>query len=67
MLRKHCRESQKDWDDGVPFVLFAAREAVQESLGFSPAELAFGHEVRGSFKGPLRASGHTRKISDEYS
>ncbi|XP_071058174.1 uncharacterized protein [Pseudochaenichthys georgianus] len=50
MLRKHCHESHKDWDDGVPLVLFAAREAVQESLGFSPAELVFGHEVRG----PLR-------------
>nr|XP_033942279.1 uncharacterized protein LOC117449038 isoform X4 [Pseudochaenichthys georgianus] len=50
MLIKHCHESHKDWDDGVPLVLFAAREAVQESLGFSPAELVFGHEVRG----PLR-------------
>nr|XP_033958099.1 uncharacterized protein LOC117460658 [Pseudochaenichthys georgianus] len=27
MLRKHCHESHKDWDDGVPLVLFAAREA----------------------------------------
>uniref|UniRef100_A0A674N472 Gypsy retrotransposon integrase-like protein 1 n=1 Tax=Takifugu rubripes TaxID=31033 RepID=A0A674N472_TAKRU len=36
MLKKCCFESQKDWDDAVPFVLFAAREAVQESLGFSP-------------------------------
>ena len=27
--------------------LFAAREAVQESLGFSPFELIFGHSVRG--------------------
>lgn len=52
MLRKYCHKSQRDWDDGVPFVLFAAREAVQESLGFSPAELVFGHEVRGPFKGP---------------
>lgn len=50
MLRKHCFESQKDWDDAVPFVLFAAREAVQESLGYSPAELVFGHQVRGPLK-----------------
>lgn len=50
MLRKHCIDSQKDWDDGVPLVLFAAREAVQESLGFSPAELVFGREVRGPLK-----------------
>lgn len=50
MLRKHCYESEKKWDDSVPLVLFAAREAVQESLGFSPAQLVFGHEVRGPLK-----------------
>lgn len=41
----------KDWDDGIPLLMFAAREAVQESLGFSPAQLVFGHEVRGPLKG----------------
>uniref|UniRef100_A0A4W5LNZ8 Gypsy retrotransposon integrase-like protein 1 n=1 Tax=Hucho hucho TaxID=62062 RepID=A0A4W5LNZ8_9TELE len=50
MLRKYCLESEKDWDEGVPLVLFAARETVQESLGFSPAELVFGHTVRGPMK-----------------
>lgn len=50
MLCKFCHESQKDWDEGVPLVLFATREAVQESLGFSPAELVLGHEVRGPLK-----------------
>ena len=34
----------------VHLVLFAAREAVQESLGFSPFELVFGHTVRGPLK-----------------
>lgn len=37
-------------DEGVSFVLFAIRDAKQESLGFSPAELVFGHEVRGPMK-----------------
>lgn len=50
MLRKYCMDTNKDWDEGVPFVLFAIRETVQESLKFSPAELVFGHTVRG----PLR-------------
>lgn len=50
MLRKYCMDTGKDWDEGVPLVLFAAREAVQESLGFSPAELVFGHTVRGPLK-----------------
>jgi len=31
-------------------LLFAARESVQETLGFSPFELVFGHTVRGPLK-----------------
>ena len=50
MLRSYCTEHEKDWNLGVPLVLFAAREAVQESLGFSPFELVFGHTVRASLK-----------------
>lgn len=50
MLRKYCQDTANDWDEGVPLVLFAVRETIQESLGFSPAELVFGHQVRG----PLR-------------
>ncbi|XP_067255058.1 uncharacterized protein [Chanodichthys erythropterus] len=50
MLRKYCLSSGKEWDEGVPLVLFAVREATQESLGFSPADLVFGHTVRGPLK-----------------
>lgn len=50
MLRKYCLDTARDWDEGVPLVLFAVRETVQESLGFSPAELVFGHQVRGPLK-----------------
>ena len=50
MLRKYCLEVSRSWDEGIPFVLFAARDAVQESLGFSPNELIFGHTVRGPLK-----------------
>ncbi len=50
MLRKYCVESNREWDEGLPLLLFAFRETIQESLGFSPAELVFGHTVRG----PLR-------------
>uniref|UniRef100_A0A3P9C6A9 Gypsy retrotransposon integrase-like protein 1 n=1 Tax=Maylandia zebra TaxID=106582 RepID=A0A3P9C6A9_9CICH len=42
MMRKFCLESQKEWDEGLPLLLLAVRESVQESLGFSPAELVFG-------------------------
>lgn len=47
MMRTYCLETEKNWDDGVHLLLFAARESVQESLGFSPFELVFGHTVRG--------------------
>lgn len=43
MLRKYCLETGKNSDEGIPFVLFVAQEAIQESLGFSPAELVFAH------------------------
>lgn len=50
MLSKYCHDTGKSWDEGVPFVLFAIRDAKQESLGFSPATLVFGHDVRGPLK-----------------
>ena len=39
MLRAYFCEQEKDWDEGIPLLLFAIRESVQESLGFSPFEL----------------------------
>ncbi len=45
MLKTYCLE-----DEGVHLMLFAAREAVQDSLGFSPAQLVFGHNVHGPLK-----------------
>lgn len=50
MMRIYCFETEKDWDEGIHLLLFAARELVQESLGFSPFELVFGHTVRGPLK-----------------
>lgn len=46
MLRAYCLEPSKDWDEEFLFFLFAIREVVQESLGFSPAEPVFAHTVR---------------------
>ena len=50
MIRSHCFDTEKAWDDGIHLLLFAIRESVQESLGFSPFELVFGHTVRGPLK-----------------
>ena len=50
MIRMYCEETEKNWDEGIHLLLFAARDSVQESLGFSPFELVFGHTVRGPLK-----------------
>ena len=50
MLRAYCLQEKREWDEGLPLLLFAVRESVQESLGFSPFELVFGHTPRGPLK-----------------
>uniref|UniRef100_A0A674E7Q6 Gypsy retrotransposon integrase-like protein 1 n=1 Tax=Salmo trutta TaxID=8032 RepID=A0A674E7Q6_SALTR len=47
LLRAYCTEMDKDWEEGLPWLLLAAREVSQESTGFSPNDLVFGHRVRG--------------------
>src|SRR5215469_5071133 len=47
MLRKLIDEEAKDWDRLLQPLLFAYREAPNESTGFSPFELIFAHSVRG--------------------
>ena len=47
MIRSY---TEKDLDEGIHLLLFAVREFVQESLGFSPFEIVFGHTVRGLLK-----------------
>uniref|UniRef100_A0A3B5QLU2 Gypsy retrotransposon integrase-like protein 1 n=1 Tax=Xiphophorus maculatus TaxID=8083 RepID=A0A3B5QLU2_XIPMA len=47
LLRAYCVQMKADWEDGLPWLLLAAREVTQESTGFSPNELVFGHTVRG--------------------
>ena len=47
MIKSYIFDHEKDWDVGLPFLLFASRDSIQESLGFTPFELVFGHKVRG--------------------
>lgn len=47
MLCRYCVETGIDWVEGLPFLMFAIRESVQDSLGFSPAELVLGHTLHG--------------------
>ena len=50
MLRMYCGDKDRQWDEGIHFVLFAARESIQESLGFSSFKLVFGRVVCGPLK-----------------
>ncbi|CAI5638198.1 unnamed protein product [Oreochromis niloticus] len=47
MRRKFVNDTGSDWDQWLPYLLFAYREVPQASTGFSPFELLYGHEVRG--------------------
>ena len=45
MLRRMCAERPNDWDKYLPALLFAIREVLQESLGFSPFRINEDHSV----------------------
>ncbi len=47
MLQKFTAANKKDWDEYLPYLLFAYREAPQESTKFSTFELLYGRHVRG--------------------
>ena len=47
LLRAYCVEMGGDWEEVLPWLLLAACEVIQESTGFSPNYLVFGHTVRG--------------------
>ena len=35
MLRAYCVNNKKNWDECIPFLMFAVRDTVQETLGFT--------------------------------
>jgi hypothetical protein len=47
VLKKLCITYEKDWDEMLPYALFAYRETPHEETGFSPLELLYGWLVRG--------------------
>jgi hypothetical protein len=49
-MKTFCFDCHKDWDNGVRILLFAVMETFQESLGFIPLELFFGHSMGGPLK-----------------
>lgn len=63
MIKKYCFETKNDWDKGIPMLMFAARDAIQESTGFSAFEMVYGHTVRGPLK--IIADGILDKVPSE--
>ncbi|KAG5855857.1 hypothetical protein ANANG_G00001090 [Anguilla anguilla] len=47
MMRKMIEIDGKDWDQLLPYLMFAIREVPQASTGFSPFELLYGRRPRG--------------------
>ena len=63
MLRKLCEEKPRQWDRYIPALLFAYREIVQESTGFSPIQLLYGRQVRGPLS--ILKQLWTKELEDE--
>ena len=64
LLRKLINKEGRDWDQLLPYVLFAYREVPQSTTGFSPFELLYGREVRGPLD-ILKEEWVAEKRSDE--
>ena len=47
MLKKFIHDYPRNWDELLPFLLCAIRDAKHESTGYSPAKLVYGHKLRG--------------------
>ena len=47
MLRQLCDERPKQWNRYIPALLFAYRDTMQDTTGFSPFQLLYGRWVRG--------------------
>ena len=46
LLLAHTERDREQWDQTLPFCLWAYRSNVHHSTGFSPGRLAFGRDMR---------------------
>jgi len=46
LLKKIVAEKPRDWHRYVGPLMFAVRDILQDSTGFTPFELIYGHQVR---------------------
>ena len=63
MLRRVCEEKPKQLNRFIPALLFAYRDSVQESTGFTPFQLLYGQQVRGPLT--ILRELWTKEIEDE--
>ena len=63
MMKKITSKNQKDWGEYLPYLLFAYREAAQESTGFAPFELLYGRHVHGQLE-TLRESWSGEEVEE---
>ena len=63
MLRKLCEEQPKQWNRYIPALLFAYRDTIQDSTGYSPFQLLYGRQVRGPLT--ILKELWTKEIQDE--
>ena len=47
MLKRLCQDQPKQWHRLINHDLFAYREVLKESTGFSPFQLLYGRSIRG--------------------
>ena len=64
MLKKVTLSEGRDWDELLPYILFAYREVPQASTGFSPFELLYGRTVRGPLD-VVRETWEEPSVADE--
>lgn len=46
-LSAFIHQDQRDWDIYLKYIIFAIRNSINETTGFSPAELVFGRKPKG--------------------
>ncbi|XP_038632690.1 scaffold attachment factor B1-like [Scyliorhinus canicula] len=48
ILRTYAEQNPCDWDEKLPYLLFACREVPQQLTGYSPFDLLYGRRVYGT-------------------
>ncbi|RXN34190.1 piezo-type mechanosensitive ion channel component 2-like protein [Labeo rohita] len=53
MIASYVKDNHRNWDKWLPEFRFAVNTAWQESIGFTPAEIALGRKLKGPLERAL--------------